>query len=269
MSIIYTPKGKAREYSPLAANFYEGCDHACVYCYAPGIRKKTREEYALSVTPRRDILKELEKDVKSYAYSKEQVLFNFMGDPYCKANDKHKITRGALKLFLENKIPVAILTKGGTRALQDIDVIKKFGEHIKIGATLTFYNEERSKEYESGAVLPAERIKMLEEFHKNGVKTWVSFEPVIDPKETIMLIEKTLHCVDEYKVGKINNFGGIDKTIDWTSFLKTVITILRKNKKPFYIKYDLRQSAPTIKLFGNEMNYDEFGVTPWEKESLF
>ena len=33
MSLIYEPKGKAREYSPLALNVYSGgCDHACRYC---------------------------------------------------------------------------------------------------------------------------------------------------------------------------------------------------------------------------------------------
>ena len=34
MSIIYEPKGKAREYSPLAVNLYRGCSHGCLYCYA-------------------------------------------------------------------------------------------------------------------------------------------------------------------------------------------------------------------------------------------
>ena len=35
MSIIYKPKGKALEYSELAANLYRGCGHACTYCFAP------------------------------------------------------------------------------------------------------------------------------------------------------------------------------------------------------------------------------------------
>ncbi|MFZ5453843.1 MAG: hypothetical protein ACOZF2_18480 [Thermodesulfobacteriota bacterium] len=35
MAIIYEPRGKAREYSPLAANLYRGYAHACVYCFAP------------------------------------------------------------------------------------------------------------------------------------------------------------------------------------------------------------------------------------------
>ena len=57
MSIIYEPTGKAREYSPLAANFYDGCDHGCKYCYAPGIRRKERIDYRDNVRPRSDIVK--------------------------------------------------------------------------------------------------------------------------------------------------------------------------------------------------------------------
>ena len=268
MSIIYKPKGKAREYSPLAANFYTGCDHGCVYCYAPAIRRMNRKQY-LDVSPRRDILHEIEKDCKKYAYSKKQVLFNFMGDPYCLANNEFKITRGALKLMLSNHIPVAVLSKGGSRILQDIDIIKRFGEHIKVGATLTFFDPELSNEWEPGAADPNERIATLEKLHDAGIKTWASFEPVIDPEESLRLISETLHCVDEYKVGKINNFQGIDKTIDWTSFLEKVVEILRNANKPFYIKYDLRQVAPSVKLYGNEVLSDEFNVTPWDQCNLF
>jgi len=269
MSIIYTPKGKAREYSPLAANFYDGCDHGCAYCYAPGIKMQTREAYNEQVTPRRDILHQLERDCKQFAYSRNQVLFNFMGDPYCKANDQFQITRGALALFLDARIPVALLTKGGVRALKDLEIIKKFNEHIKVGATLTFNDEHKSTEWEPGAATPSERIEMLETFHSNGVKTWASFEPVIEPQESLTLIKRTIHCVDEYKIGKLNNYKGIDKAIDWTEFLINVVKILRDAGKPFYIKQDLRQAAPSVKLYGNEMNYDEFNLAPWYKNSLF
>lgn len=268
MSIIYEPKGKAREYSPLAANFYEGCDHGCAYCYAPGIRRMTRESYAASVRPRRDLLAELEKDMKEYAYSQKQVLFNFMGDPYCAANDVYKLTRGALIICLEHHVPVAILTKGGSRALRDSDIVKLFGRHIKVGSTLTFLSPERSAEWEPGAASPTDRLSMLGAYHTMGVRTWGSFEPVIDPEESLQLIKASLDVVDEYKVGKINNFGGIDKTIDWTAFLDSVVSILRKANKPFYIKYDLRQAAPSVKLFGNEIMADEHCVAPWDKPDL-
>jgi DNA repair photolyase len=268
MSIIYEPKGKAREYSPLAANFYDGCDHGCLYCYAPRIRFKTREEY-ITVSARRNVLAELEKDCRAMAYSKRQVLFNFMGDPYCTANDTHKLTRAALNIMLEYKLPVAILTKGGTRAVQDFDLMKRFEDHIKIGATLTFSKANDSAKYEPGAASPEDRLAMLEEAKKQGIKTWASFEPVIDPHQAIDMIIRSLSFVDEYKIGKVNNYAGLDKKIDWTAFLLRVVDILRGGNKPFYIKYDLRVEAPSVKLYGNEVLPDEFVVKPFPHEDLF
>ena len=41
MPIIYEPRGKAAEYSPLAANLYAGCGHGWLYCYAPAATYET------------------------------------------------------------------------------------------------------------------------------------------------------------------------------------------------------------------------------------
>ena len=196
-------------------------------------------------------------------HSRNQVLFNFMGDPYCKANDEYRITRKALEIFLENRIPVAILTKGGTRLLQDIDIIKKFEDHIMVGATITTMDEELSKEWEPGAASPQDRVEMLEKVKDQGIKTWASFEPVIDTRHAIDAIEKTLHCVDVYKVGKMNNFRTAEKNPDWQAFLDSVVAKLRKAEKPLYIKHDLRIAGQKTKLYGNEVLPDEFCAQPW------
>lgn len=269
MSIIYQPKGKAREYSPLAINLYSGCDHKCAYCYAPGIRRETLDQWSECVTPRRDVIHQLERDCKSYHGSNEQVLLNFMHDPYCHADCQYRLTRQALSLLLEHRIPVAILTKGGLRAVRDFDIMEKFGEHLKIGASLTFDSETTSLKWEPFASTPDERIEMLRKAKEKGIKTWASFEPVIDPDESLKVMERSLPYVDEYKVGKLNNYRGLDKLVDWTSFLERVVSLLRGENKPFYIKYDLRMSAPTVKLYGNEVLQDEFNLPPFPREGLF
>jgi DNA repair photolyase len=255
MSIIYQPKGKAREYSPLAANLYLGCNHGCKYCYAPSIRFQTREEY-LNPIPRRNLLKEFEFDCKKYQNDSRQVLFCFMSDPYNNKESELRLTRECLKLALKYNLKIAILTKSKT-VLSDLDVIKQFKNNIKIGFTLTFDNDQDSKEWEPEASLPYERIETLKILKENNIKTWASFEPVIKPEQSLSLIEQTLSYVDSYKIGKINNYQGIDKKINWSEFLKSSIEILRNANKPFYIKYDLRQAAPNIKLYGNEVLMDE------------
>jgi DNA repair photolyase len=262
MGVIYEPKGRAREYSPLALNLYSGCDHGCKYCYMPNILYKDRESFKI-VKMKEGIIDKLEKESKKYAYSNKQVLLSFSGDPYCKANEIYNITKYALKILYENRIPVSILTKGGTRALRDMDIFKMFDEHIQIGATMTFYDEKLSLQWEPGAAKPYDRIEMLKVLNDAGIKTWVSLEPVIDVNETLKLIKHLVPFVDIFKIGKINNFQGIDKKINWNDFLKDAINILRTNKKRFYVKKDLRDCAYKIKLNESEIIQDAFCSVPW------
>lgn len=141
--------------------------------------------------------------------------------------------------------------------LNDLDIIKKFGRHISVGMTLTFDNNKDSMKWEPGASLPLDRLSTLKTLHEEGVHTWASFEPVINTIQSLYLIKWSIPYIDHYKIGKINNYQGMDKNIDWTVFLNRVVSILRKNK-PFYVKYDLRQAAPTVPLYGNEVLPDEF-----------
>lgn len=258
-TFIYEPKGRAREYSPLALNLYMGCTHKCKYCYAPSCLQRKRENYFLTPEPRKNVIQNLEKELKREV-PKEQVLLSFVGDVYCETADNNQLTREVLEVLLKYKVPVAILTKGGKRCLKDLDIFKKFENHIQIGATLTFDNNKDSLEWESGASLPSERLETLKILHENGIKTFASFEPVIDPFQSINLIKQSIDFIDTYKIGKINNYQGIDKLINWTSFLEKVVNILRGAGKQFYIKHDLRQSASSVRLYGNEVLYDEHNV---------
>ena len=260
MSTIYTPAGKAREYSPLALNIYLSCTHHCKYCYAPNCRHQTEEQYFAKPYPRADIAKKLEQELTKYGSPKQQVLLSFIGDVYCETWDNNQATKDCLNILLEHKVPVAILTKGGKRCLKDLDLFKAFGEHIQVGTTLTFDNKKDSKEWESGAALPDERLGVLRTLHENGIKTFASFEPVIYPEQSLNLIEKGLDFIDVYKVGKLNNYKGLDKLIDWTDFLNKTVSILRKSGKQFYIKHDLRIAAPSVRLYGNECLPDEHNV---------
>jgi DNA repair photolyase len=255
MNIIYEPSGKAREYADLACNLYTGCNHACLYCYAPAIRRMTREEYRNPI-PRRNILADFKKDCRKYCRTESAVLFCFMTDPYNSAESELKITREALKLCLKYQIPVKILTKSKT-VLNDLDVIKKFGSHITVGMTLTMDNDIDSLIWEPGASLPHERIETLKALHDAGIHTWASFEPVLDPVQSINMIGKVMDYVDHFKIGKLNNYKDMDKKINWTNFLQQVTEILR-NKKPFYAKKDLRENAPSIVLYENEIQSDIF-----------
>ncbi|MDE6966963.1 MAG: hypothetical protein K2O94_08320, partial [Clostridiales bacterium] len=212
MSVIYKPTGMAREYSPYALNIYIGCSHRCKYCYAPGTLQRKADAYFGTPAPRKNILSLAEADLQKTDY-REQILLSFVGDVYCDNADNGATTRAMLQLLNTYHAPVAVLSKGGKKMLRDIDVFKAFGDRIAVGTTLTFIDEQKSADWEPFASRAVDRLETLKTLHDAGVKTFASFEPTIEPSESIQLIERTLKddSVDHYKIGKINHYRDADK----------------------------------------------------------
>ncbi|MDR3313055.1 MAG: hypothetical protein LBS96_01200 [Oscillospiraceae bacterium] len=261
MPIIYEPVGMAKEYSPYAANLYIGCSHCCRYCYAPHTLQRTESAYFGIPAPRKDVLQYLEQDLQKRPYLK-QILLSFIGDVYCKSTDDSATTRSALQLLHAYNAPVAVLSKGGEKMLRDLDVFTQFGDHMMVGTTLTFLSGQKSKHWEPGASLPEERLSTLAALHAAGIKTFASFEPVVEPGESLKLIEKTLQedSVDHYKIGKLNNYRGLDRNMDWQTFLRDALTLLRPAGKQIYIKKCLRDLAPGVALTSDEIDPERWTV---------
>lgn len=239
MPAIYVPRGKALEYSPLALNLYKGCSHACAYCFAPSATFTPREKFSQKsyVRPRPGILAELERDATKFAGDQREVLMSFTSDPYQGSEEKHQVTRQALEILRTNRLRPTILTKGGALAQRDFDVLAQTPGSA-FAVTLTSDNDAESREWEPGAALPDERIQNLRAAHDAGIRTWVSFEPVIDPDAALRLIERVHPFVDLFKVGKLN-YHAHSKTIDWPLFRSEVTRLLDKIGKPYIIKKDL------------------------------
>ena len=236
MSIIYQPSGRAREYCKLAANLYRGCGHGCKYCYAPAVLRMDKESFHNEAAPRENVISQLTKDAKSGKY-KGPVLLCFTTDVYQPINDLYNLARKAIYQLKGNNIPVEILTKGGLRATRDFDLLT--GED-KVGATLTFIENDDSLYWEPGAAMPYERFEMLKIAHNKGIQTWASLEPVIDTGQSLSIIEETAEYVDLFKVGKLN-YHPIAKTINWYKFANDVVMLFNKLNKKYYIKEDLRR----------------------------
>ncbi|MDD5502144.1 MAG: hypothetical protein PHH26_01630 [Candidatus Thermoplasmatota archaeon] len=249
MSLIYEPKGKAREYSPLALNVYSGgCDHGCKYCYCSGIMRG-----AWNATPRARDLSALSREATT---ARRQILLSFMGDPYCSAERTHRKTRDALRVLSAARCSVAILTKGGMRCLDDLGTFRAWPDgRVKVGATLTFNASALSRQWEPGAADPGTRIDALRQLHAAGVKTWASIEPVIIPSESLAIIEASLPYCDAYKVGRWNHDQRANAT-DWVAFGKSAVDMIRAAGKRLYIKVDLRPHFPAGYLTPEECNQD-------------
>ena len=237
LKVIYEPAGRAREYSPLAANLYSGCNHGCKYCYSPNCLQVDRQNFYDNPKERTDIIRKLESDCKQLQGSKVSVLLCFVCDAYQKIDDNLQLTCKTLELFKKYNITFQILTKAGYCAERDFDLYKP-GDAF--ATTLTFLDPAKSLYYEPQAALPVDRIATIKAAKAAGIETWVSFEPVLNDEEVYNLLEITHPYVDLYKVGKVSRFKP-DKEIDWERFACTIVDKLEKLGKKYYIKDDLKK----------------------------
>ena len=234
MSVIYEPRGKAREYSELALNLYTGCVHKCSYCYCPAILRKDLNSWANNPKARTNILKQVEKDAAKMFRCEKELLLSFMSDVYM--NDEAAyITRKALLILEKYEFKkVTILTKAGFRAVNDFDIIKR--NNWKFGSTIIFRTEDNRKKYEEGAPSIESRYQAVIDAKKDGIYTWVSVEPVIDPEDALNVIRDLKKYVDFWKVGKLNHNKALETTVDWRKFYYDVVEVLGNSK--YMIKMD-------------------------------
>ncbi|MCX9083979.1 MAG: radical SAM protein [Candidatus Methanoperedens sp.] len=158
-----------------ALNPYHGCEHACVYCYAPSVIHWDKGKWGDLVEVKINLPRILSKELR--IKKKGVVGLGTVTDPYQPAERKYEVTRRCLELLLSHDFPVCIQTKSSL-VLRDIDLLKKFS-NLEVGITLTSHDDSLREKLEPGAASVQERFQTLSELSKNGIKTWVFLGPVM------------------------------------------------------------------------------------------
>ena len=235
---IYEPAGKAKEYGDLAINIYTGCNHGCYYCFAPNVLHKTKEAFSADVKPREGIVEEVRKQLEKEKITGKLIHLCFTCDPYPAGVDT-SATREIIKLLKDSGNHVQILTKSGEQsAARDFDLLD---ENDWFGITYAGYPQGTlfaHQESEPNADPVVERLAALAIAHKEGIKTWISMEPVLDEVDVLNFLTLNPYYVDRYKIGKLNYHPS---SIDWKAFGQRAESICKSEKMDYYIKDSLRK----------------------------
>lgn len=227
MKPIYNPKGAAKEYCEWALNIYTGCPHRCFYCYCPQVLRRDAEEFFTRVEPRKNIVEETRKQLEREHITGKLIQLCFIGDPYPTGYDTWT-TREIIKLLKIYGNHVQILTKGnGTR---DFDLLD---ENDWYGITVS----EGEQKDEPGAKMTARRLIDLVTAHEKDIKTWVSFEPVLNAEKVLDTIRYFGRYMDKVKIGKLNYHTS---DIDWKKFGHDAEALCQDMGLNYYIKDSLR-----------------------------
>ena len=155
-----------------ALNPYGGCNHGCIYCYAPEYTHSDWSTWRI-VKVRSNIATRLAKELKNI----DGVIgLGSSTDPYQYAEARFQLTRDCLTVLKRFNSKVHIITKSDL-VTRDIDLLKDMD--VTVGVTITGIDERMSKITEPGAPMPEKRLKALKELVDSGVKAYVMAEPMM------------------------------------------------------------------------------------------
>lgn len=165
-------------------NPYVGCQFGCSYCYARYMKKFTghKEPWGEFVDVKVNAVELLQKEVAKKKV--DQVWISGVCDPYQPLEAKYKLTRGCLKILIDNDWPVVIQTKSKL-VLRDIDILQRV-KQCDVGFSIGTADDKIRRLFEPKASPIMDRINALKELHKHGIKTYAMIAPILPGAEDLM-----------------------------------------------------------------------------------
>lgn len=165
-------------------NPYQGCEHGCSYCFA----RPTHEYWGFSAGidfERKIMFKKnapelLEKFFQKRNYQPKTIMLSGNTDCYQPIERKLEITRKILKVCLDYRHPVGIITKNAL-ILRDLDLLKPMTEKglVHVSMSIPTLNENLRRVMEPRTSSAKNKLKAIEVLTENGIPVNVMVAPVI------------------------------------------------------------------------------------------
>lgn len=155
-----------------ALNPYSGCDHGCVYCYAPEVTHSDWSTWRV-VKVKTNIVERLSKELPNIEGT---IGIGTVTDPYQSVESKFELTRSCLLKLRKEGRAIHMHTKSDL-ILRDIDILKEIEGLVAV--TITGIDDRYSKITEPGAPLPSRRLEALRRLTSEGLDTYALIGPVL------------------------------------------------------------------------------------------
>ena len=191
-------------------NPYQGCEHGCSYCFA----RPTHEFWGYSAGTdfeRKIMVKKnapdlLEKFFQKRNYVPKTITLSGNTDCYQPAEREFEITRKILKLCLDYRHPVSILTKNAL-VLRDLDILKPLAEQnlVSVSFSIPTINEGIRRKMEPRTSSVKNKLKAIEILSEHQIPVGVMVAPVIPglTSDESLTILKTVSEAGAQKFGYV------------------------------------------------------------------
>lgn len=191
-------------------NPYAGCAFRCSYCYVPKFPSARHDDFTqwgkwveVKINAPELIRKERNKVFSS------SIFFSSATDPYQYLELKYRLTRRCLGELLRYRPARITMHTRSHLMLQDIDLLKAFGDVLRVGVSITTDDESVRKEFEPGAPSFARRLSLLEGLQRAGIAAYASLSPLLpcNPERLVRLLKPYVNTcwVDSMRSLEVNN----------------------------------------------------------------
>jgi DNA repair photolyase len=159
-----------------------------------------------------------------------------VGDSYQSVEKKYQLTRKALELMLEFKLPAHVLTKS-TLIERDIDILKQINQQTRAIVNFSFSSVDDgiSATFEPGVPAPSRRLETIKKFKQAGITCGLFLMPVIPfITDTPEKIEATFRKAKEIGVDYII-FSGMMLKDGWQK--QYFFEVLKKHYPDLIVEY--------------------------------
>ncbi len=165
-------------------NPYRGCEHGCIYCYARPSHEylgwSAGLDFETKIMVKRNAPDLLGKELQKPSWKPEVISLSGNTDPYQPIERRLKLTRGCLKILLDHRNPVGIITKNHL-VTRDLDVLAPMAQlglvHVMI--SITTLRNSIARTMEPRTSIPARRLDAIKELSEAGIPTGVMVAPVV------------------------------------------------------------------------------------------
>lgn len=165
-------------------NPYQGCEHACVYCYvrpshsyhglSPGLDFETR------IFAKANAAELQKQELGKPGYRCEVTSLGTNTAPYQAAERELRITRSILEMVHEYRHPVGIVTKSSLIE-RDMDLLESMAKRdlVRVYISIATLDAEVARTLELRATAPGRRIKANRALSARGISCGVFVAPVV------------------------------------------------------------------------------------------
>jgi DNA repair photolyase len=165
-------------------NPYAGCEHGCIYCYARNVHEywgySAGIDFEQKILVKKNAPRLLRKFLMHPKWEGTPIMLSGNTDCYQPAEQKYRLTRQLLEVCNEFNQPVGILTKN-SRILKDKDLLQEMAKKGIVSAmvSITTFNEDLRRIMEPRTTTAQQKLKVIEELGKAGVRMGIMMGPMI------------------------------------------------------------------------------------------